>query len=58
MRPIDADKLVRNLKKWSNPTVADRNNWCIQVIEGEETVKVIPLDKVKQAREEIEKKCL
>lgn len=53
MRLINGDKIIRNLKKWSNPTVADRNNWCIQIIEGEETVKAIPLDKVKQAREEI-----
>lgn len=54
MRLIDGDKIIHNLKKWSNPTVAERNNWCIEVIEGEETVKAIPLDKIKQAREDIE----
>lgn len=43
MRLINGDKIIRNLKKWSNPTVADRNNWCIQIIEGEETVKAIPI---------------
>lgn len=55
---IEVDKVIHNLKKWSDisPIIQRRNEDFIKILENEDTVKAIPLDKVKKAREEIEDK--
>ncbi len=52
---IEADKLIHNLKKWSDisPTIQRRNEDFIKILENEDAVKAVPVERLKQFRSEV-----
>ncbi len=52
---IEADKLIHNLKKWSDiaPGIQRRNEDFIKILENEDTVKAVPIERLEKIREEM-----
>lgn len=53
---IDKEKLIHNLKKWSDvsPKINERNNDFIKILKDEPTANVVEREKIDNAIEEIE----